>query len=270
MGPISTTTVCPLHDSPFHPGLQLLGLALYRRHPGNLRRVHVRRSRLGQQPSVQRLELVFGHRPSLSELLDCFDLLSLKLHVIPSLEDIWGLRLSGGGIRNDRVLLFNHQPVLHILAGLSTGKGEQGVSVGRELGTRHRCLLLLLLLCRRQRGLLLLLLRQPFEQFSLSSAGLKLPPELLLLQDLFSQPLLLFYLQAVEPGFFVFIWKLRNSREGGREIVRRGKQLLSGFVSKRQLLVRQRGEKDRMTAGSPRSALKRTEMWCYQWRIVGC
>ena len=57
--------------------------------------------------------------------------------------------------------------------------------------------------------LLLLLLGQPLEQLLLPGARLLLPPQLLLLQDLFSQALLLLYLQAVQPRFFVFIRKLK-------------------------------------------------------------
>lgn len=54
----------------------------------------------------------------------------------------------------------------------------------------------------------LLLLGQPLKQLFLPGTCLLLPAQLLLLEDLFSEALLFFYLQTIQPRLFVFIGKL--------------------------------------------------------------
>lgn len=128
---------------------------------------------------------------------------------------------------NGRILVFDEESVFHIGSDRRPREGEQWVTVGGRRGGRW--------FAGRGGGrrgaelLLLLLLGQPLEQLLLPGARLLLPPQLLLLQDLFSQALLLFYLQAVQPRFFVFIRKLCSGLGFLFRLTHRAKRLGSPF-----------------------------------------
>lgn len=206
MGPI-TSTVCPLHDSPFHPGLLLLGPGGDRGHSSHLRRGQRGRCGFALQRFLWSLRLTRRNCSRLPQLLHCLHLLSLVLPVPCALREIGGL---GVDVRNYRVLLSNKESVFHVVPGLQAGVGDVGAAVGGELGG---VLVVLQVGLLGARLLLLLLLCKSLQQLSLPGPSLLLPSQLLLLQDLLSQALLLLYLQTIQPSFFIFVWILQRKTQ---------------------------------------------------------
>lgn len=136
------------------------------------------------------------------QLLHWLHLLSLVLPIPCALGEICGF---GVDVCNYRVLLSNKESVFHVVPGLQAGVGDVGAAIGGEL---RGVLLVLHVGLLGTRLLLLLLLCKSLQQLSLPGPSLLLPSQLLLLQDLFSQALLLFYLQTIQPSFFIFVWIL--------------------------------------------------------------
>lgn len=204
MWPVSTATVGPVHDSPLGAGLGLRGPALEGCGSSGLgrRRRPLRIGRLCLQGFVLSWTLRYGS--GLSQVSQWFHLLSWILCVSTRRHKT---RCFWWNVCNGHVLVFDEESVFHIGSDRRPREGEQRVTVGGRQGGRR--------LAGHGGGgrgaelLLLLLLGQPLEQLLLPGARLLLPPQLLLLQDLFSQALLLLYLQAVQPRFFIFIRKLK-------------------------------------------------------------
>lgn len=203
MRPVSAAAVCPVHDSPFRAGLGVRGPALQGRHSSGLRGgwrpLPVRRFDL--QDFVLSWTLRYGS--GLSQVFQRFHRLSVILHVSTRWHKTGGFGLN---MCNSDILVFHEKSVFHILSDLCTWEGEQWAPVGGRRGGG------LLLLGRGRGGQVeLLLLGQPLQQLLLPRARLLLPTQLLLLEDLFSQALLFFYLQAIQPRFFVFVGELQEN-----------------------------------------------------------
>ena len=207
MRPVSTAAVGPVHDSPLGAGLGLRGPALEGCGPSGLRggRRPLPTGGLHLQDSVLSWALRYGS--GLSQVFQWLHLLSWILCVSTRRHKA---RRFGWNVCNGRILVFDKESVFHVGSDRRRPReGEQRVAVGRWRGRR--------LLAgsggggrgTELRRRLRLLLRQPLEQLLLPGARLLLPPQLLLLQDLFSQALLLLYLQTVQPRFFIFIRKLK-------------------------------------------------------------
>lgn len=107
-----------------------------------------------------------------------------------------------------RVLLSNKESVFHVVPGLQAGVGYVGAAIGGEFGG-----VLLVLHVGLLGARLLLLLCKSLQQLSLPGSSLLLPSQLLLLQDLLSQALLLFYLQTIQSSFFIFVWILQRKKQ---------------------------------------------------------